>query len=52
LSGAFWDAFRALGQHFNLLGFLIIGLFAASWAGSWVFYRLQRLDEIEVILPS
>ncbi len=52
LSGAFWDAFRSLGQHFNLLGFLIIGLFAVSWAGSWLFYRIQRLDEIEVVRPS
>jgi high-affinity nickel-transport protein len=52
LSGAFWDAFRALGQHFNLLGFLIIGLFAVSWAGSWVVYRVQRFDEIEVVRPS
>jgi high-affinity nickel-transport protein len=52
LSGACWDVFRNLGQHFNLLGFLIIGLFAASWAGSWAFYRLQRLDDIEVVRPS
>jgi high-affinity nickel-transport protein len=52
LSGGVWDAFRGLGQHFNLLGFLIIGLFAASWAGSWVFYRLQRFDDIEVVRPS
>jgi high-affinity nickel-transport protein len=52
LSGAVWDVFRNLGQHFNLLGFLIVGLFAASWAGSWVFYRVQRLDEIEVVRPS
>ena len=52
LSGRFWDVFRNLGQHFNVLGFVIIGLFAASWAGSWVFYRLQRLDEIEVARPT
>jgi high-affinity nickel-transport protein len=44
LSGGFWDLCRALGAHFNV--------FLASWAGSWLVYRWQRLDEIEVLLPS
>jgi nickel/cobalt transporter (NiCoT) family protein len=52
LPGAFWDLFRSLAGHFNLLGFLIIGLFAAAWAASWAFYRIKRLDEIEVVRPS
>lgn len=52
LSGLFWDVFRNLGQNFNLIGFGIIGVFIASWALSWLIYRLRRFDEIEVALPD
>ena len=52
LPGPFWDMFRRLGQHLNLLGFLIIGVFAAAWLGSWLIYRARGLDEVEVVRPS
>lgn len=48
LTGAPWSMVRTLGEHFNDLGFAIIGLFAACWLVSWLVYRWKRIDEIEV----
>lgn len=47
LSGRFWDAIGALNDHFDSLGYAIIGIFAASWLVSVAIYRLKRYDEIE-----
>ena len=49
LSGPFWDAIAALGDNFNTLGFVIIGVFIAAWIGSILVYRYTGLDKIEVI---
>jgi high-affinity nickel-transport protein len=46
-SGGVWDVALGLGHRFNLLGFVIIGVFAFAWAASFVIYRWMRLDEIE-----
>jgi nickel/cobalt transporter (NiCoT) family protein len=46
--GGFWRAIAALNRNFGSLGFLIIGLFIASWLISMLVYRLKRYDEIEV----
>ncbi|WP_018076015.1 HoxN/HupN/NixA family nickel/cobalt transporter [Novosphingobium nitrogenifigens] len=51
LTGPLWDFFRDLAGRFNLLGFAIVGLFIASWALSWIVYRLKRLDLVEVVQP-
>ncbi|WP_127902449.1 HoxN/HupN/NixA family nickel/cobalt transporter [Solirhodobacter olei] len=48
LQGGFWTAVGSLNGNFNNLGFAIIGLFIVAWGLSYVIYRLQRLDEIEV----
>jgi nickel/cobalt transporter (NiCoT) family protein len=40
LSGGVWDAVRAANENFGLLGFIIIGLFVASWLVSLGVYRL------------
>jgi nickel/cobalt transporter (NiCoT) family protein len=48
LSGWFWRAIGGLNDNLNALGFLIIGVFVATWAGSVAFYRYKRLDAIEV----
>ena len=47
LDGPFWHAVAALNGHFGALGGAVIGFFAASWAVSFVVYRLKRYDEIE-----
>jgi high-affinity nickel-transport protein len=48
LSGPFWDAIAALGDNFNTLGFVIIGVFIAAWIGSILVYRYTGLDKIDV----
>ncbi|WP_405053748.1 HoxN/HupN/NixA family nickel/cobalt transporter [Sphingobium sp. SJ10-10] len=50
LTGGIWTLAADLGEHFNSLGFFIIGLFAACWLASWAIYRWKRFDEIEVTL--
>jgi nickel/cobalt transporter (NiCoT) family protein len=52
LDGAFWRAIGTLNSHFGSLGFLIIGVFVASWLISMLIYRLKRYDEIEVTSGS
>ena len=52
LTGGIWSVAANLGEHFNSLGFFIIGLFAACWLVSWIIYRWKRFDEIEVLIPN
>jgi nickel/cobalt transporter (NiCoT) family protein len=44
-----WKLASNLAEHFNALGFAIIGLFAAAWAASYFIYRWKRFDDIEVV---
>jgi len=37
-----------LNNNFGIIGFVIIGIFVASWAASIIIYRMNRYDEIEV----
>jgi nickel/cobalt transporter (NiCoT) family protein len=48
LDGRFWRWVGALNEHSGTLGFLLIGVFAASWLVSLLVYRWRRYDEIEV----
>jgi nickel/cobalt transporter (NiCoT) family protein len=52
LKGGAWDLGSELAMHFNMLGFGIIGLFAAAWAASYFIYRWKRFDEIEITSQS
>jgi high-affinity nickel-transport protein len=49
LQGAFWEFmdFMTDDKNFGMIGFGIIGLFAASWIVSIVIYRINNYDEIE-----
>ncbi|HTZ80373.1 MAG TPA: HoxN/HupN/NixA family nickel/cobalt transporter [Stellaceae bacterium] len=47
LEGGFWRAVGALNDGFGTLGYLIIGVFAASWLVSVAIYRLKGYDLIE-----
>jgi high-affinity nickel-transport protein len=49
LAGGFWDGIGALNDNFNSLGFVIIGVFIASWAISFAIYKAKRLDQFEVV---
>ena len=48
LSGPFWDPIAALNDNFGTLGYLIIGIFVVSWAGSVALYKVKRYDDIDV----
>ncbi|HWT99073.1 MAG TPA: HoxN/HupN/NixA family nickel/cobalt transporter [Terriglobales bacterium] len=52
LHGAFWDIIGDLSENFGMLGYLIIGLFILSWIISIAYYRLRRLDDLEVQLAN
>jgi high-affinity nickel-transport protein len=47
LSGGLWDLVGSLNSNFGTLGFLIIGVFALSWIGSVIIYRLKDFDRLE-----
>jgi high-affinity nickel-transport protein len=46
LQGPFWDAVARLNNNFGALGYIVVGLFAASWLISILIYKARRLDEI------
>ncbi|HEV8016438.1 MAG TPA: HoxN/HupN/NixA family nickel/cobalt transporter [Stellaceae bacterium] len=48
LRGAFWESIGRLNDNWGVLGYAIIGIFAASWLGSFLIYRIKRYDEIEI----
>ena len=45
LNGVIWDAIRAVNENFGTLGFVIIGLFVASWLVSIGIYKLSLRAE-------
>ncbi len=42
LNGGVWDAVRAVNENFGLLGFIIVGVFLASWLVSAAVYKLSE----------
>ena len=46
--GGFWGAIGSLSDNFGVLGYVIVGVFVAAWAISYVVYRVNGYDEIEV----
>jgi len=47
LEGPFWSFIDALNDNFGNLGYLIIGVFVASWVVSIAVYRWKRYDELD-----
>jgi nickel/cobalt transporter (NiCoT) family protein len=47
LTGEFWDFIGSLNDNFGTLGFVIIGVFALSWVGSVIIYRVKGFDRLE-----
>jgi high-affinity nickel-transport protein len=47
LHGGLWDMVANINGTFGLLGYLIIGIFAASVAASMLVYRLKGYDALE-----
>ena len=48
LTGGAWDALHSLSNNFGTIGFVVIGVFVASWLISTAIYRLRRYDELDV----
>ncbi len=48
LQGTFWNWIGAVNDHFGLLGFGIVGLFAGAWLLSYLVYRLGGFDRAAV----
>jgi high-affinity nickel-transport protein len=48
LTGGVWGGVAMLNQNFGLLGYCIIGLFAASWILSIAIYKWRRFDDLEL----
>jgi high-affinity nickel-transport protein len=48
LTGGLWNVVGSLGENFNSLGFIIIGLFIVAWIGSVIVYRYFGYDEMDV----
>jgi high-affinity nickel-transport protein len=47
LEGRFWQLVDQANGNFGLLGYLIIGIFAAGWIISVLIYKIQDLDQVE-----
>ena len=47
LEGRFWNLIDRANESFGILGYLIVGVFAAGWAISVLVYRIQDLDQIQ-----
>jgi len=49
LQGGIWSAIASLNDNFGALGYLIIGIFAASWMASLLLYRFKGYDRLELV---
>lgn len=48
LQGPVWDFVEQLNGHFGTLGYIIVGIFVASWVVSVLLYRFKGFDTYEV----
>ena len=48
LKGGFWDWIGSLNDNFGNIGFVIIGVFVASWVISAVIYRAKGYDRLAI----
>ena len=46
-NGYVWNVIKGLNNHFDILGYVIIGIFMASWIISVMAYKYMQLDELE-----
>jgi high-affinity nickel-transport protein len=48
LEGPFWNVLADLNDNLGIIGYVIIAVFALSWIGSAVIYRVRGYDRLEV----
>ena len=46
LEGRFWSLVDQVNESFGLLGYLIVGIFAAGWIISVLVYKIRDLDQV------
>jgi high-affinity nickel-transport protein len=46
--GGFWGAIGAINDNFGILGYVIVGIFGVGWLVSFIVYRVNRYDDIDV----
>ncbi len=46
LRGAFWNVVEKVNDTFGSVGYLIIGVFVATWLGAALIYRVKRYDDL------
>jgi nickel/cobalt transporter (NiCoT) family protein len=46
LSGSVWDSVDFVAGNFTALGYLVVGIFAASWLGSFGIYRMLGYHKV------
>ena len=47
LRGAFWSGIGALASDFGLLGYVIVGVFVASWVIAVAIYRVRDFEALD-----
>ena len=47
LGGFFWDGVSTLASSFGLLGYVIVGIFLASWVVAAAVYRMRDFDVLD-----
>jgi high-affinity nickel-transport protein len=48
LSGGVWDLIAELNNENSMMGYVIVAIFAGSWAVSVAIYRFKGYDAIEM----
>jgi high-affinity nickel-transport protein len=48
LSGGVWRFIGNLSENFGIIGYIIIGVFIASWGISTIIYKVNRYDDIQI----
>ena len=48
LTGGIWDGISNLSDNFGVIGYVIIGIFVASWVISTIVYKVKRYDDIDL----
>lgn len=46
-NGYIWNVIKGINSHFDILGYIIIGIFMVSWIISVVAYKLMQFDKLE-----
>ncbi len=46
-NGYLWSLIKELNSHFDIVGYIIIGIFMASWMISVIAYKLMQFDKLE-----